>query len=97
MEVPFTVETGTLTEVNGVLGAGVLAISAPGAYSIDIYGTKKDIQGNRKQFGNAYGEERNATLPAGEYAVVVALNDNAGTKEATATVVAGERTELNVL
>lgn len=96
MEVPFTIETGTLTEVNGVLDAGVLAVAAPNAYSIDIFSAKKDIQGNRKQFGNAYGEERTATLPAGEYAVVVTLNDNAGTKEATASVVAGERTELTV-
>ncbi|MHB1103236.1 MAG: vWA domain-containing protein [Devosia sp.] len=96
MEVPFAIETGALTEVNGVLDAGVLAVTAPNAYSIDIFSTKKDIQGSRKQFGNAYGAERAATLPAGDYAVVVTLNGDAGTKEATATVVAGERTELTV-
>ena len=96
VEVPFTVETGALTEVDGVLGAGVLHVSAPNAYSVEVFSAKKDIQGNRKGFGLAYGTDRTSTLPAGDYAVVVTLNDNAGTREAAATIAAGERTELTV-
>ena len=96
VEVPFTVETGALTEVNGVLGAGVLFVAAPNAYSVEIFSAKKDIQGNRKSYGLAYGAERRSALPAGDYAVVVTLNDGAGTREAAATIAAGERAELTV-
>jgi Ca-activated chloride channel family protein len=38
----------------------------------------------------------NRTLPAGDYHIVVTLANDAGTKEADATVKAGERTEITV-
>jgi Ca-activated chloride channel family protein len=95
-EVPFSVKAGEASAVDAALDAGVLFIKAPNAYGIDIFSAKKDIQGNATQFGYAYGEERNATLPAGDYHIVVTLNGDAGKKEADAEVTAGERTELTI-
>jgi Ca-activated chloride channel homolog len=95
VDAPFTIAAGEQTEVGAILDAGVLAISAPGATSIEVFGAKKDIQGNRKGFGVGYGEAHQTTLPAGDYAVVATLGDGT-TKEAAATVVAGERLEIAV-
>ncbi len=95
-DAPFSVKVGETTEVEVVLNAGVLAVSAPGAHSIEILGAKKDIQGKRKSLSYSYGEEFQTTLPAGDYVVVARQqNDDAG-KEAGAKVVAGERTETAV-
>jgi len=95
LEVPFTVKSGEAVAVDAMLGAGVLNIKAPGAEAIDIFTAKKDIQGNATQLGYAYGEERNATVPAGDYSVVVTMTDGSK-KEVPATVIAGERTEIAV-
>ncbi len=81
--------------MTAVLDAGVLAIDAPGAKEIRVYSAKKDIQGNRKNFGYAYDQKHQTTLPVGEYVVEVDRGD-AGKKEGTARVNAGERTELTV-
>jgi Ca-activated chloride channel family protein len=95
-EAPATVKTGERVDVSVVLNAGVLAISAPGATFIEVFGAAKDIQGNRKAFGYAYNENHQTTLPAGDYVVVADRGDNGGKTEATATVKAGERTEVAV-
>lgn len=95
MEMPFTVKVGEAVGVDAVLGAGVLSIKAAGADAIDIFTAKKDIQGNAAQLSYAYGEERSVTIPAGDYQVVARLTDGT-TKEAAATVTAGERTELTI-
>jgi Ca-activated chloride channel family protein len=95
MEVPFTVKVGEAVAVDGLLGAGVLNIKAAGADSIDIFTAKKDIQGNATQLGYAFGVERNATVPAGDYIVVAKFADGTS-KEAPAKVVAGERTEITL-
>jgi Ca-activated chloride channel family protein len=95
-EAPFTVKVGERVEANVELNAGVLAISAPGADFIEVFGAAKDIQGNRKGFGYHYGEEFQTTLPAGDYVVVRRLPDDGGRAEGTATVKAGERSEITV-
>jgi Ca-activated chloride channel family protein len=95
-ETPFTMKPGDALTLDVNLNAGVLAVTAPGAYQIEIFGAKKDIQGNRKMFGNEYGEAHQGTLPPGDYSIVATLPDNKGTKEAAATVKAGERTEVKV-
>lgn len=96
-ETPFSVGSGELTEVNAILEAGVLAISAPGAASIELFSAKKDIQGKRKSLGVAYAEEAQFTLPAGDYSLLATIDDGEGTtKEADASVTAGERTELSI-
>ena len=77
------------------LNAGVLAITAPGAKHIEVFAAKKDIQGNRKEFGYAYDETHQTTLPAGDY-VIVRSSRTMAAKEGTATVKAGERTEVTV-
>ena len=51
-EQPFNIRAGEVKDVNAVLEAGVLAVSAPGA-EIAVFSAKKDIQGNRKGFASA--------------------------------------------
>lgn len=94
-EVPFTVASGEGVAVDAILNAGVLAIDAPGYDFIEIKG-KKDIAGNARDFGYGYGGVKQATLPGGDYTIIVHLPADAGSKEVTATVTAGERTEVTV-
>lgn len=97
VETPFTIAAGEMVDVAGVLNAGVLAVTAPDAYSIELFSAKKDIQGNRASFGLTYDSPRNATLPAGDYVAVVTIKDTQATKESpVVTVTAGERTEITV-
>lgn len=95
-EVPFTVEVGERIEANVVFNAGVLAIAAPGADFIEVFGAARNIQGNRASVGYQYGEAYQLTVPAGDYVVVRRLPNDGGQAEATATVKAGERTEISV-
>ena len=96
IEQPFNVGVGEAKEVLATLNAGVLAISAPGAKHIEVFGAKKDIQGNRKDFGYAYDETHQTTLPAGDYVITAEREGNAAKAEGTATVFAGERTEVSI-
>lgn len=95
-EAPFTVKVGERVEVGAVLNAGVLAVEAPGASRIGLFTAKKDLQGKRKDLGRSYDQKLQTTLPAGDYAVVVTYDGDKAPKESTATVTAGERTELKV-
>lgn len=96
-EQPVTVTRGEMTDVVVNLNAGVLAISAPGAYRIDVYEAKVDLQGKRKDLAGTYGEEFQVTLNPGDYAVVATIGDGNGEKkELTATVKAAERAEVTV-
>ena len=95
-EAPFTVKVGERVEVDVVLNAGVLAVTAPGASYIEVFGAARDIQGNRKSIAYAYGETFQSTLPAGDYVVVRQLQDDGGEAEEAVTVKAGERSELTV-
>ncbi|MGQ3211450.1 vWA domain-containing protein [Shinella sp.] len=95
-EIPFTVKAGEMKEVVVNIDAGVLAITAPDAYSIEILNAKKDIQGNQKSMSTNYGAEYQETLPPGDYVVVVKYEGDVAPKEAKATVKAGERSEVAV-
>ena len=72
------------------LDAGVLAVTAPGAYSVEILSAKKDIQGNRKSIANHFGAEVQDTLPAGDYVLLVKFEGDVAPKEVNATVKAGD-------
>jgi len=95
LETPFTVATGERTEVEALLGAGVVAISAPGFDKVEVFGAGKDIQGNRKSFTYGFGGELQTTLAAGDY-VIVASPSEGTDKEKTISVTAGERLEVTV-
>ena len=95
-EIPFSVKAGEMKDVTVNLNAGVLAITAPGANFIEILSAKKDIQGNRKSMSYTYGTEWQDTLPPGDYIVAVKYEGDAAPKEASATVKAGERSEVTV-
>ena len=95
-EATATVRTGESSEVMIVLDAGTLSISAPDANEIEIFAVAKDAQGNRESFGKAYGDSELTTLPAGDYVISAGYGGTDGKSEATATVKAGERTDVTV-
>lgn len=93
-EVPFTVKTGERVDVSVILNAGILAVTAPGANSIEVFEAKADINGYRKQVGFDYAAEASFTLPEGDYLIEVAQG---GAKaEATASVKKGERSDVSL-
>ncbi len=95
-EIPFTLKAGEMSEVIVNINAGVLAVTAPGAYSIEIVSAKKDIQGNQKSISTNYGPEWQDTLPPGDYIVLVKYEGDLAPKEAKTTIKAGERAEVTV-
>jgi len=95
-EQPFNIRSGENKDVTVVLDAGVLAIAAPGAKDIKVFSAKKDIQGQRKEFGYGFDGAHQTTLPAGDYVVTTDRRDGSPVKETPATVKAGERTELKI-
>ncbi|MER9326754.1 VWA domain-containing protein [Mesorhizobium sp. M0488] len=96
VEQPFTIKVGDSLDVKVALDAGVLAMSAPGAYSIEVLSSKKDIEGKRKSLGLNYGDSWQQTIPAGDYVVVRHMSDEGHDKEMPVTIKAGERTEITV-
>lgn len=93
-EVAFTVKANERIAVPIVLNAGVLAVSAPGARGIQIFHAKKSIQGDRKSVRYDYGETTQATILAGDY--IIEAEVDGAMKEASATVIAGERAEVTL-
>ncbi|MER9401604.1 VWA domain-containing protein [Mesorhizobium sp. M0615] len=96
VEQPFSVKVGDNQDVKVTLDAGVLVMSAPGAYSIEVLSSKKDIQGNRKALGLNYGDTWQQTISAGDYVVLRHMPDQGHDKEMPVTVKAGERSEITV-
>jgi Ca-activated chloride channel family protein len=96
VEQPFSIKSGEGSDLNINLNAGALAVSAPTGNYVEIFSAKKDIQGNRVSFGGTYDMAATRTLPPGDYHIVVTLANDAGTKDADASVKAGERTEITV-
>ena len=92
-EAGFEVKAGAPVEVVVVLNAGLLAISAPGGDFLELFGSGKDIYGERKSVAYTYGESWQLTVPAGDYLLKVRKTDGTET-ETPATVKAGERTEV---
>ncbi|MFD2055139.1 VWA domain-containing protein [Mesorhizobium calcicola] len=96
VEQPFSIKVGDNQDIKVPLDAGVLAMSAPGAYSIEILSPKKDIQGNRKALGLSYGDAWQQTIAAGDYVVVRHMSDEGHDNEMPVTVKPGERSEITV-
>jgi len=95
-EQPFNIRAGESKDVTVVLGAGVLTIAAPGARDINVLPARNDAEGERGQVAYGFGEALQATLPAGEYVVTTDRRDGSPVKETTASVRAGERTEVKI-
>ncbi|MCB1559986.1 MAG: VWA domain-containing protein [Xanthomonadales bacterium] len=91
-----TVKVGQATEAVVNVNGGVLAVKAPGAKRVDVYSATTDIQGKRARWGGGYKVEYQITLPPGEYQVVALYPDSDETSETTATVTAGQRSEVVV-
>ena len=94
-EVPVTVKGNERVEPRVVLDAGVLAITAPGGDRLDILSAEKDISGKHKDIATNYGEAWQIVLPAGDYAIRVRKKDKSEA-EGTASIKAGQRTEVTV-
>jgi Ca-activated chloride channel family protein len=93
-ETLFTVKTGERVDVKVVLNAGVLAVSAPGANSIEVLDAKADINGNRTTRSFNYTDNLTVTAPAGDYIVLVMRGEVAS--ETPASVKPGERSEVTL-
>ncbi len=93
-EAPFSVKVAERVDVPVILNAGVLAVTAAGATSIEVYDAKTDISGNRTSRAFEYTDAMNLTAPGGDFLIVVSRGEV--TAEATATVTPGERTEITV-
>jgi Ca-activated chloride channel family protein len=93
-ESAFTVKPGERVDVPVILNAGVLAVKAAGATSVEVYAGKVKIDGSRERLTTEYTEDMNLTAAAGDYLVVVYRGDVKA--EATVTVKAGERSEVTV-
>lgn len=93
-ETPFTVKVGERVDVPVILNAGVLYVTAPGAYSIEVLDGKVDLAGNRKSRTFEYNEVLTLIAPGGEYQIIATRNEVP--TEATATVTPGERVEITV-
>ncbi|MBZ9817757.1 vWA domain-containing protein [Mesorhizobium sp. CA7] len=96
VEQPFSIKAGDNQDIKVALDAGVLAMSAPGAYSIEVLSSKKDIEGKRKSLGLTYGDSWQQAIPAGDYVVVRHMSAEGQEKELPVTIKAGERTEITV-
>ena len=95
-EQPFNIRAGESKDVTAVLNAGVLVISAPGAKDIKVFAARKNIQGERKEFGYGFDGAHQTTLPAGDYVVVTDRRDGSPVKETPATIKPGGRLELTI-
>jgi Ca-activated chloride channel homolog len=95
-ETPFSVAAGERKEVTINLKAGVLAVSAPGAYRVDVKSAKKDIQGNQKDISGGYDPNFKDTLPEGDYIIHVTYEGDKAPVDKPASIKAGERTEVTV-
>ncbi len=93
---PFRVEAGGRTEVQVVMNAGVVAVSAPGAAKMNLFGATVDINGDRRKVGYTFSETYQTTLPAGRYVAVVGYGDDRPDAEVAFEVKAGERVEVAV-
>jgi len=94
-EIPVTVKGNERAEPKVVINAGVLAITTPGGDRVDILGVEKDIQGKQKKFASNYGESWQIVMPEGDYVIQVRKKDKS-VAEGTASVKAGQRTEVTV-
>lgn len=92
---PFTIRPGARTEVEVILSAGVVAITAPGARRLDILGPP-DIRGERDRIERGRGEEMLYTLPQGRYVVRVEYPDDRAPSETEFEVTAGQRVDVTV-
>lgn len=92
------VKRGEMSAVTVNLNAGVLNVKAPGAYRIEIFPVKADIQGRRNAIEGAYAEELQITLPPGDYLAVAIMSgdSDAEKKQIEVSVTAAERTETMV-
>jgi Ca-activated chloride channel family protein len=91
---PFSVTAGGETAVPVVLNAGVIHVSAPGATGIELLDARPDADGNHATLSFEYVDEVNKAAMPGE--VIARARWGDAVAEATATVTAGERTEVTL-
>ena len=97
------IDAGQTTVLDLVIGVGVAVVDASyaegvkvegGEHFVEIFGAKKDIDGNRKVVDYTYGAGASFDLPGGDYVAVVTLG--AAKVEAPFSVKVGERTDILV-
>lgn len=95
-ETAVTVEQNALTETTVNINAGIVVVTAPGAYRVDLLEAKADMEGKHKRLEGNYGEEMQVFASPGDYQVRVEYEGDKAPVEKIVTVKAGERTEENI-
>jgi Ca-activated chloride channel family protein len=94
-------EAGQQIDKDVIIGTGVAVVEAyyaegvmveGGDHFVEIFEAKKDIDGNRKSVGYAYGAGSSFDLPGGDYVAVVTLGS--ASVEVPFTAKVGERVDL---
>jgi Ca-activated chloride channel family protein len=103
LEDTVTVAAGERVTKDIVVGVGHAAVNSfyaegmkveDGNIFTEIFGAKKDIQGNRESFGYAYGPDAGFELLPGDYVAVASFD--AAKVEQPFTIKAGEATDVSV-
>lgn len=101
VEETLTFEAGQQIDKDVIIGTGLAVVEAfyaegvmveGGDHFVEIFEAKKDIEGNRKSVGYAYGAGSSFDLPAGEYVAAVTLGS--ASVEVPFTAKVGERVDL---
>jgi Ca-activated chloride channel family protein len=93
-EMPFTAKPGERVDVQVILNAGIAAVTAPNADSIDIFDARAALDGSRTRVEVFYSSAGEVTLPAGDY-IAVAYAGKASA-ETPFTVKPAERSDVTV-
>jgi Ca-activated chloride channel family protein len=101
VEETLTFVAGQQIDKDVIIGTGLAVVEAyyaegvmveGGDHFVEIFEAKKDIEGNRKSVGYAYGAGSSFDLPGGDYVAVVTLGTASAEVPFTAKV--GERVDL---
>ena len=101
VEETITFEAGQQIDKDVIIGTGLAVVEAfyaegvqveGGDHFVEIFEAKKDLEGNRKSVGYAYGAGAQFDLPGGDYVAVVTLG--AASVEAPFTAKVGERVDI---
>lgn len=91
---PVEVKSGSTTQVNFNIEAGIAAFKAPQDSTIEIFEAEPDISGTRKWVGTHYDPQKSMALNAGNYLVIITTKDGKKS-EHPISVVAGKRIEVS--
>lgn len=88
------VASGSDTQINVVLDAGVVGVGAPGSNAVEIFSAEKDINNRRRWITTLYDQSFTLALNAGDYVLVAEFGGNK--VERLFSIAPGKRTDVEV-